>query len=384
VQILFITPFYAPEWKFGGPPRKISSLAKELTRRGHNVRVVTFHSERPNERGQARIDSIDVQYLPWLGTGLRQWPRDLGPLRQEIEAASIVHCYGLYNSICPAAARLALRSSTPFVIEPMGMFVPRVRRFFLKRIYNAIVTRRLFRHAAAVIATSELEARELRNGHVAGKILVRHNGISLDFSSDPNAAARLRSEWSVASENQLIGYIGRISRKKGLIQLIAAFDRVNSSAAKLLIAGPVSEPSYLKSVKDAVQASPRRDDVILEGLLEGGRYLAALQALDLFVLPSENENFGNSAAEAVMAGVPVLLTQNCGIAPTIDGRVGLAVEYEVGAIAEGLRTMLRPETRQRWASHWQEVRSELSWDEPVQVMEGIYERIFVATKSRGR
>jgi glycosyltransferase involved in cell wall biosynthesis len=374
VRIVFVTPFYAPEWKFGGPPRKISSLAKELVRRGHDVRVVTFHSERPNERGQRKIDSIDVQYLPWLGTGLRQFPRTLQPLRQEIDAASIVHCYGLYNLICPAAAWLAVRSSTPFVIEPMGMFVPRVRRFFLNRIYNAIVTRWLFRKSAAVIATSELEAKELQRTEAGGKIVVRRNGISLDFSGDHNTGSRLRAEWGVSSEERFTGYIGRISGKKGLLELIAAFERANPSATKLLIAGPVSEPAYLKRVKEAIRTSLRRDDIILEGLLEGGRYLAALQALDLFVLPSENENFGNSAAEAVMAGIPVLLTRNCGIAPMIDGRVGLAVDYEVEAIAEGLRTMLKPETKRRWASHWQEVQSELSWDEPVQVMEGIYER----------
>jgi glycosyltransferase involved in cell wall biosynthesis len=323
------------------------------------------------------VDSISVQYLPWIGADLRQCPSNLDPLRREIERCDVVHCYGLYNLICPLAAWLALRSSTPFIIEPMGMYVPRVRRVLLKRLYNGVVTRWLFRRAAAVIATSELEAEELRGSvaTVAEKILVRRNGISMDFSGDPDMGARLREEWHVAPDERLIGYIGRISKKKGLLELIAAFNQAGLTAAKLLIGGPVSEPAYAERVREAVRQSPLRDNIFIEGLLEGDRYVGALKALDLFVLPSENENFGNSAAEAASAGIPVLLTRNCGIAPMIDGRVGLAVDYTIDALKDGLQTMLRPETGRQWSPFWKTVQSELSWEEPVRVMEGIYEKI---------
>lgn len=377
MRILFVTPFYEPEWRFGGPPRKISSLAKELVHRGHDVRVVTFHSGRPNDRDKRTVDSINVQYLPWLGVGLRQCPRTLRPLRDEIELTSIVHCYGLYNLICPFAALLALRCSTPFLIEPMGMYVPRVRRFFLKRLYNLIVTRWMFRKAAAVIATSELEAQELRDSGVGGKILVRRNGVTLGDLCDSGSSLRPREEWRVSKGDQLIGYIGRISKKKGLLELVAAFNSVRCPETKLLIAGPVSETAYFQQLQEAIRTSARREDIIVRGLLVGDDYVAALKALDLFVLPSENENFGNSAAEAAVAGIPVLLTRNCGVAPIIDGRVGMAVDYGVDGLIKGLEVMLRPETRQRWTPFWGKVRAELSWNKPVRMMEEIYQRIVI-------
>jgi hypothetical protein len=59
----------------------------------------------------------------------------------------------------------------------------------------------------------------------------------------------------------------------------------------------------------------------------------------------------------------------------IDGRVGLAVVQGVAALAQGLEEMLRPETKQRWQPNWKQVQSELAWDEPVLVQEGIYEKI---------
>ena len=350
--------------------------------RGHEVRVVTFHSDRPNDRDKHTVDSIDVQYLPWFGVGLRQCPRTLRPLRHEIEAASMVHCYGLYNLICPIAALLALRSSKPFLIEPMGMYVPRVRRFFLKRLYNLIVTRWLFRKATVVIATSEMEAQELRDSGIDRKILVRRNGVTLDDLCDSGSSLRLREEWHVSKDDKLIGYIGRISKKKGLLELVAAFNSVRCPETKLLIAGPVSEPGYFQQLQETIRTNPRRDDVIVRGLLVGDNYVAALKALDLFVLPSENENFGNSAAEAVVAGIPVLLTRNCGVASIIDGRVGLAVDYGVDGLIEGLEIMLKPETRQRWKSYWEEVKAELSWEEPLRQMEQIYQGIVIESEKK--
>ena len=45
---------------------------------------------------------------------------------------------------------------------------------------------------------------------------------------------------------------------------------------------------------------------------------AAYRDADLFVLPSQSENFGNAAAEAIACGTPVMVTDRCGIAPLVD------------------------------------------------------------------
>jgi len=102
---------------------------------------------------------------------------------------------------------------------------------------------------------------------------------------------------------------------------------------------------------------------------------AALGLADLFVLPSLNESFGNAAGEAVAAGVPVLLTNTCGIAPLIDGRAGLAVPLGVESLAEGLKVMLDPAQRDALTAQRERVKWELSWDDPVRQTEQLYQRI---------
>ena len=54
----------------------------------------------------------------------------------------------------------------------------------------------------------------------------------------------------------------------------------------------------------------------------------AYRDADVFVLPSQNENFGNTAAEAAAAGTPVVVTEDCGVAPLLAGIAGLVVPHD--------------------------------------------------------
>ena len=93
-----------------------------------------------------------------------------------------------------------------------------------------------------------------------------------------------------------------------------------------------------------------QESVRLIGPIYDQDKLAALAATDLFVLPSLSESFGNAAAEAVAAGVPVLLTDTCGIAPMIHERAGLAVPLGMASLAAGLRTMMNDAEHKNSAS----------------------------------
>ncbi len=128
MRILFITPYYHPQLKFGGPPQKIHSIACGLTLRGHDMRLATFDSENAANRERRSVDSIPVQYLPWIGKGLRQLPLDRRSLSTAIRGADLIHCYGLYNLICPIAMHFARRSRRPAVLEPLGMSAGSTRK----------------------------------------------------------------------------------------------------------------------------------------------------------------------------------------------------------------------------------------------------------------
>ena len=374
MRLLFVTPYYYPELKFGGPPQKIHAIARGLMSRGHHIRVITFNHEGGSATAELQIDGVPVQYLRWRGRGLRQLPLDRRVLRREIEQTDLVHCYGLYTALVPIASRIASKNSIPVVQEPLGMYPPRARNRFAKRIYNALITRRLLQNAAAVIAASESEAAALRAFVASAKIFYRRNGIDIAAFARLPLGAELRKRWNIGQHNSAIVFIGRLSPIKNLEQLVCAFANTDFANARLVLVGP-GEPDYEKRLRKLVRQHGMGDRVIFADALYGDDQKAALAAADLVVLPSLNESFGNAAAEAVAANVPVLLTNTCGVAPIIHKRAGLAVPLGTESITEGLRIMLDPVHREQFLLLREEVKRDLSWDEPIRQTEEIYRNI---------
>ena len=116
-----------------------------------------------------------------------------------------------------------------------------------------------------------------------------------------------------------------------------------------------------------------RANVLFTGPLYDDAKWAAYQDADVFVLPSQNENFGNSAAEAIACGTPVIVTDQCGIAPIINGRAGLVMSHDSIAIASALGGFLENSSlTAQFRTACPNVARSLSWAQPLSEMEIIY------------
>jgi glycosyltransferase involved in cell wall biosynthesis len=100
---------------------------------------------------------------------------------------------------------------------------------------------------------------------------------------------------------------------------------------------------------------------------------SAYRDADLFVLPSQNENFGNTAAEAVACDTPVLVTDQCGVAPLVDGRAGLVVPHDREALTAALDRLLgQPGLLEQLERGCAGVAQSLSWQEPLDETQALY------------
>ena len=93
----------------------------------------------------------------------------------------------------------------------------------------------------------------------------------------------------------------------------------------------------LRTIANQVGAKVR---VLFVGPLYDDAKWSAYRDADLFVLPSQNENFGNTAAEAAARGTPVIVTDQCGIAPFI-GDAGLVIRHDPGELRDALAKCLK-------------------------------------------
>jgi glycosyltransferase involved in cell wall biosynthesis len=160
--------------------------------------------------------------------------------------------------------------------------------------------------------------------------------------------------------------------------LLKAFAAVRREAGRertslqLVFVGP--DESGMKAKLDHLTKQlDLAEQVHFCGPLGGEAKWSAYQDADIFVLPSQNENFGNTAAEAAAAGTPVVVTEECGIAPLLKDAAGLVVRHEEGEMARALSLLLKDEELYgKLKAGCAGVAAKLGWEEPVQEMEVLY------------
>ena len=397
MRILNVTQTYAPFLEFGGPPMKVRALAQGFAGHGHQVAVLTADwglDARPGGGGnpsraercrfgwRREENGVQAIYLPtWFRYRSLTWnPGAKRYCHARLGNFDIVHIYGLYDFLGPVVAAECHKHQIPYVLEPIGMFVPMVRNLWLKQMYHAVLGRRLFAQASAIIATSEQEVKELATGGVAReKIVLRRNGVEAP-SSWPEYGV-FRREQGIAQRAKLVLFLGRLSEKKSPGLLLQAFaslpDRWGGENMRLVFVGP-DEGGMQVQLEQMAARLGIASRVRFAGPLFGEAKWSAYRDADVFVLPSQNENFGNTAAESAAAGTPVIVTEQCGIAPLLADVGGLAVSHDAAALAGAIERLFNePELRARLASGCRAVTSLLGWQEPVREMEALYNRLAI-------
>jgi glycosyltransferase involved in cell wall biosynthesis len=402
MRILKVVQSYFPFQDRGGPVVKVRALARGLAKRGHQITVLT--ADLGVERARDSAASVKFERNPWgwrseedgvqtvyLTSSVRYRaltlnPHVIGFCRASISQFDLVHLYGLYDLLGPAASYFCRRHGVPYVIEPMGMYRLIDRSFLLKRFWHAALGDTSWRHATRIVATSEMEAQELLDDGVSGeKVILRYNGIDLGGSSTNQSRGSFRKKWRILPEEPLVVFLGRLIPRKGADILIDAFAQAGAEKGRLVIAGPEGEPGYRAALEKRAREAGVGSRVIFTGALYDQDKIALLTDADVFALPSRYENFANSAAEAIAFGVPVIITAFCGIRSLVNGRAGLVVAPEKMELAKAISSLISDAGLYgKLKAGCAEVRAQLGWDRLTEQMEGYYAQVLASTNGNIR
>jgi glycosyltransferase involved in cell wall biosynthesis len=227
----------------------------------------------------------------------------------------------------------------------------------------------------------------------AEKILViaggSGNGVDsgIRFNPDllpPDARHATRQRFAIPDEATVIGFIGRIVRQKGIVELAEAWStvKVRHPTARLLLVGPFEPEDALPAhVEAGLRNDPR---VHLAGL--DWNTAAMLAAMDVVVLPTYREGFPNVPLEAAAMGLPVVATTipSCAEA-VLDEQTGLLVPpRDASALAHALARYLDDPVfrRKHGAAGQKRVRAEFQQE---RIWRGILEQYegLAATRAPG-
>jgi glycosyltransferase involved in cell wall biosynthesis len=388
VRILNVAQTYFPYLAEGGRPVKVRILSRKLAQRGHGITVLTANlgssewlssritPEKTPAGWRTMEEGVEALYLPSLlrYRALTVNPRVVGFCAASLRGFDLVHFYGLYDLLGPAVSYFCRRRRIPYVIEPMGMYRPIDRNLRLKLLWRGSIGNIFWRNAVKIIATSEMEQQELlADGVPPGKVVIRYNGIDPDSYASMPSRGSFRAKWGISPEQPLILFLSRLIPRKGADILIEAFAQACPETARLVVAGPEGEPGYRAYLERHAKESGVEARVIFTGPVYGQEKKAVLVDADLFVLPSRYENFANAPAEAMACGIPVIITDACGIRSLVDGRAGLVIAPEKEALEGALRKLIFDKAlyaRLKEGCH--RVADQLSWDRLTEQMEGYY------------
>ena len=137
-------------------------------------------------------------------------------------------------------------------------------------------------------------------------------------------AAMLRRELDLASDDPVIGFVGRFTRDKGIVELLDTFDLLLAQhpSLRLLLLGRFEDGDPLPEAEvRRLNAHPR---IHQAGFVTDTAPYYHL--MTVFAFPSHREGFPNAPLEAAVAGVPTVAFRATGTVDTIiDGETGLLV-----------------------------------------------------------
>jgi glycosyltransferase involved in cell wall biosynthesis len=238
-------------------------------------------------------------------------------LSETVADFDVVHLHSVFLWPTWIGARLAYRHRVPYVLTPRGMLVKslvRRKSRWIKTLWLTLIEKRNLRRANLLHFTSELEKEEyLLYPMPPNHSCVVPNGV--DAASPESEGKIVSADIEAATSEPYILFLGRLNWKKGLDRLISAFSAVGGY--RLVIAGN-DEEGYLEILDKLISQHNLHDRItVIPRLVDGRDKEYLFKNSTLFVLPSYNENFGNTVVEAMSFGIPVLVTSEVGAAEIV-------------------------------------------------------------------
>nr|WP_199313890.1 hormogonium polysaccharide biosynthesis glycosyltransferase HpsP [Leptolyngbya sp. FACHB-671] len=382
---------------YGGPSQMVLGLSKALAAEGVEVTVLTTDSN--GDVGQPPLDvpldrpvaqeGYQVRYFRC--SPFRRYKFSLGLLRWLADHADefdLAHIHALFSPISSFSASVARSKNLPYLLRPLGTLDPAdlQKKKALKQIYAALLERPNLAGAAAVHFTSPQEAKVSERFGAVTQDLVIPLGVNWqksDLTDSQTARNSVLQNLKIPRQQDvpLVLFMSRIDPKKGLDLLFPALERLLAEGLKfhfVLAGGNPQDPDYENRIRTQVQSSSLAPHSTIVGFVTGDSKTALLQTADLFVLPSYYENFGIAVAEAMAAGVPVVISDQVHIWEDVkQSEAGWVSACEVNALTDQLRAAIQsvPERQRRGANAQAHALKHYSWKAIAQQTIQAYQQI---------
>jgi len=364
----------------GGVNNHITSLEKQLTRMGHQVKVIAPASQPVETFGDRFIPIGTPRPMPISGTTIRiSISLRLASKIKEVlerEKFDIIHLHEPFMvMLCSATLRFSKSVNIGTFHATKG-----------KPGYNwgwpisRLLLRRRCRKLAGKIAVSK-PAMEYVSSYLPGLYEIIPNGIDLEnFSREVPKIEKFNDK------KLNILFVGRLEKRKGLKYLIDAYNKVKNEfkESRLIVVGPGTR--FLGKYKKQVQDYGLKD-VHFIGTVSDSQLPGYYNTADVFCAPATGqESFGIVLLEAMACGKPVIASNIEGYAGVMkDGKEGILVPPKSGeGLAKALRTIMTDsELRKKMGERGIITAKSYSWQRVAKSVVAYYNKVLDESSQEG-
>lgn len=384
-NILHVTPYMHAS--AGGPPVVVENFIAEAGRLGHSSEIISTFAFCNGDDSVLR-NHLEKSAPTTFLTGLETIPvvsrSGAEKINAQVQRADIVHVHTLWSPLNVAARYACRKHDKPYVLMPHGMLDPYSLslKALKKSLYLKIFEGPNMACAQRMIYTT---SEEEKLAGLAGLRLPRGVIVPLGARASSTSRDDLRLQflkrYPQAEGKRTLLFLGRVHHKKGIDRILNCLQRVRQTIPNvLLIVAGTGEPKYQEHVRQLVSSLALDDHVVFTGHLDGEQKWASFAASELFLLPSRQENFAITVAEAMQMGVPVVITDKVNTWPYVEeAGAGLVLaERDIDALLpRAIETLLTDDaTRSKMAaqgSHY--ARDRLTWQASAQKLLACYDQV---------
>jgi glycosyltransferase involved in cell wall biosynthesis len=307
-KILILIDWFAPGYKAGGPIQSCVNLCAVLKTQ-YDVYVFTTDTDHGEEIPYRGIRSnewitdtdkgIQVYYAQKKGLTLSRLKREVIHINPDF--VYLNHLFSPRFVVYPIWLKLTGSIKGTMIVCPRGALyqsalnVKRYKKIPLLLVYKWLgIQRKVKFHA-----TNQREAAAIAQYFPASQVSIADNLPNLQ--QQPFETCE-----KVAGSLKMI-YVARIVAIKNLLFLLTLLPQLQEQIY-LTVVGPVEDKEYWASCEQQISALPANIHVTCEGPVENSLLQKKIKAHHVYILPTTGENFGHSIFEALLAGRPVVIS----------------------------------------------------------------------------
>ena len=384
MKILMLTWEYPPRI-VGGIARVVHDVSQRLIKDGHEVTVITYRDgnvpEYENDKGVEvyRVDNYMIHPNNFI-----DWIMQLN-FNMIAKATEVINKEGGFDVIHAHdwLVTYAAKSLKQSFNLPMVATIHATEAGGNSGIHDD--TQRYINDTEWLLtyeATEVIVNSNYMKGHVQGlfglpfdKISVIPNGINLNNFTGIDRDYDFRRRFAMDNE-KIILYVGRLVYEKGVQHLISAMPKIleNYHDSKLVIAG---KGGMIDELKSQVESMGLSNKVYFTGYLNQKEVQKMYKCADVALFPSTYEPFGIVALEAMLAGIPTVVSDIGGLNEIVEHGVNGMKSYtgNPNSIADSVLSLLfDPQLAMNVTKNAKnKVKDEFNWQKIAQDTHYIYE-----------